>query len=464
MEGEDGDTGLPIGFPINFYGTEYSTVYVNSNGSLAFGAGSDAYDYPLDEILNGAAGVVAYGLDLDNREIDDADSAWGSGRHGDFFYWGRTSFGGHDAFVATWMNILDYSANTSKTNWNTFQIMLVDIDGGAGTDVDIIVNYGSLQANDEGYGYDDGCYAESGNCVAIGVGSVDGETITYASIVDDDGVLYNGKTSSDVADDGPFPLREAHLNNAVAGRFKFQMRDGDLPETAGPPGKPVITDAARGDTTGTVTWSEPADLGGSPVLAYDIRWRAAGDETWSSDSPVSSPHEITGLTNGVTYEVQVSATNGTGTGPWSNSAFFTPGAAGSPEWDDTTIGALTQGDAFSGGVSATGTPAPTYAVTDGELPPGLTLDAATGAITGTPTQRGRFTFTITATNTVGSADWVFTVSVAAMELPPTDTIGAPMPAPGGLNALALLLQVVVATVSVLAIAMRLRPRDAGPRA
>jgi hypothetical protein len=32
----------------------------------------------------------------------------------------------------------------------------------------------------------------------------------------------------------------------------------------------------------------------------------------------------------------------------------------------------------------------TYAITSGSLPPGLSLDQATGAVTGTPTQTGRF--------------------------------------------------------------------------
>jgi len=38
-----------------------------------------------------------------------------------------------------------------------------------------------------------------------------------------------------------------------------------------------------------------------------------------------------------------------------------------------------------------------YAVTEGELPAGLTLDAATGAITGTASAKGEFTFSVTAT-------------------------------------------------------------------
>jgi len=52
--------------------------------------------------------------------------------------------------------------------------------------------------------------------------------------------------------------------------------------------------------------------------------------------------------------------------------------------------------------AAVGAPAPTFALVDGQLPPGLTL-AADGLLTGTPTTAGSYTFRVSATNDVGSA-------------------------------------------------------------
>jgi hypothetical protein len=58
----------------------------------------------------------------------------------------------------------------------------------------------------------------------------------------------------------------------------------------------------------------------------------------------------------------------------------------------------TVGTPYSQTVSASGGTGPyTYVVATGALPPGLTLNAATGAITGTPTTPGLFSFTIQAT-------------------------------------------------------------------
>jgi len=50
-------------------------------------------------------------------------------------------------------------------------------------------------------------------------------------------------------------------------------------------------------------------------------------------------------------------------------------------------------------IEATGYPAPTFSLTGGSLPPGLTL-AADGTLSGTPTVSGTYSFTVTATNSV----------------------------------------------------------------
>ncbi|MEO7060487.1 MAG: putative Ig domain-containing protein, partial [Lapillicoccus sp.] len=60
------------------------------------------------------------------------------------------------------------------------------------------------------------------------------------------------------------------------------------------------------------------------------------------------------------------------------------------------------GQPFSYTFAATGPPAPTFSISDGALPPGLTLDAETGVLSGTPTTTGDYSFQVTATVDAGA--------------------------------------------------------------
>jgi hypothetical protein len=72
-----------------------------------------------------------------------------------------------------------------------------------------------------------------------------------------------------------------------------------------------------------------------------------------------------------------------------------------------------------------GTPPYTWAVTTGALPAGLSLDGATGAISGTPTASGAVTFTVTVTDaaapTAGTAPKQLTITIAPAALVVTTT-------------------------------------------
>ncbi len=78
------------------------------------------------------------------------------------------------------------------------------------------------------------------------------------------------------------------------------------------------------------------------------------------------------------------------------------------------------GTPYSATVTASGGTAPyTYAVSLGSLPPPLALDSATGAITGTPTTVGTYSFAITATDANGClATQLYSIVIAAAGCPP----------------------------------------------
>jgi hypothetical protein len=100
---------------------------------------------------------------------------------------------------------------------------------------------------------------------------------------------------------------------------------------------------------------------------------------------------------------------------------FTLTANGSPSLTSANNYTLTEPASPSFTVAASGYPAPTYSVTAGSID-GLSLNATSGALTGTPTATGVFTSTITAGNGVGTAaTQSFTLTVNPATSAPTIT-------------------------------------------
>jgi predicted hotdog family 3-hydroxylacyl-ACP dehydratase len=73
-----------------------------------------------------------------------------------------------------------------------------------------------------------------------------------------------------------------------------------------------------------------------------------------------------------------------------------------------------QGTSYSSALAVTGGVGPfTFSIVSGSLPPGLTLNPTTGAITGTPTTAGTYTFTSKVVDSNGSSDTVTCTIVVA---------------------------------------------------
>jgi GH25 family lysozyme M1 (1,4-beta-N-acetylmuramidase) len=67
---------------------------------------------------------------------------------------------------------------------------------------------------------------------------------------------------------------------------------------------------------------------------------------------------------------------------------------------------------------ASGVPTPTYAVAGGALPPGVTLNPTTGALTGEPTNPGSYNFSVRASNGVGPDELSSVVPLTIIVAPP----------------------------------------------
>jgi fibronectin type 3 domain-containing protein len=92
-----------------------------------------------------------------------------------------------------------------------------------------------------------------------------------------------------------------------------------------PPGPPLDLQATAGDGIVALSWSAPADDGGSPITNYNI-WRGTteGQLSWLVTLPDVRSYRDADVTNGVTYYYHVTAVNSAGEGAPSNEVSATP--------------------------------------------------------------------------------------------------------------------------------------------
>ena len=113
-----------------------------------------------------------------------------------------------------------------------------------------------------------------------------------------------------------------------------------------------------------------------------------------------------------TYAFTITASNGVGT-PALQPFTLIIAAATAPTFTSNNTASFTAGTAGSFTVSAIGLPAPTYSVSTGSLPTGVTLNATTGVLASTTASvKGTYTFTLTASNGIGTAPTMpFTLNI-----------------------------------------------------
>ena len=93
----------------------------------------------------------------------------------------------------------------------------------------------------------------------------------------------------------------------------------------GPPGIPTDFVAEQGDGSLKLSWQAPADTGSSALIDYEVS--LDGGFSFTSTGGTATTYEVTGLTNGTTYSVQVRAVNSERTGEATDSIDITPAAS-----------------------------------------------------------------------------------------------------------------------------------------
>ncbi len=135
-------------------------------------------------------------------------------------------------------------------------------------------------------------------------------------------------------------------------------------------------------------------------------------------------------TAGGIFNFTVTATDSsTGSGPYIGSrAYSVTIAAPTIALSPTSLPSGAAATAYSQAVSASGGTAPyVFSIASGALPVGLTLNASTGVISGTPTSAGSFNFTVTATDAngfTGSQGYTVVVTAPTITMSPASLPGS----------------------------------------
>lgn len=199
-----------LGFTFNFFGTNYTSAFINNNGNVTFNAPLSTFT-PFGLTTSIGTPIVA-------PFFGDVDT-----RVGNLATWGTAVEGGHNVFGVDWPGVGYYSENIDKLN--TFQLLLVDRSDIAAGDADIYFNYGSIQW--ETGDASGGSGGLGGSCAVAGYSNGTGNPGTF-------GQIAGSGVCGSLIDGGANALASS-TNDGVTGQFLFQVRSG---EVINPPGVP----------------------------------------------------------------------------------------------------------------------------------------------------------------------------------------------------------------------------------
>ncbi len=215
-------------------------------------------------------------------------------------------------------------------------------------------------------------------------------------------------------------------NSYSASNYYVDVLFATTPVTA--PGQVTNVQATAGSESATVSWSAPSS-GGAPTT-YTVTpyiGSTAQAATTVTGSPPATSTTITGLTSGQPYTFTVQASNSAGPGPASaQSNSVTPTGASVPNAPTGATASPATGQALvswtapsnNGGSSLTGYTVTPYIGSNAQTPVKVSGGSTTSTTITGLTNGTAYTFTVAATNTIGTG----ASSTASSAITPNDTI------------------------------------------
>ncbi|MCZ2147589.1 MAG: hypothetical protein LC126_07420 [Bryobacterales bacterium] len=214
---------VSIGFPVNFFGTTYSSLYVNAHGNVTFN--EPRPDRYVPEAIQGSTVPIIAPFFADN-DMRDPNSSFTLAIASPVAY-GSGTVDGRRAFGASYINQGYYLVHRDKLN--SFQVVLIDRSDTGPGNFDIEFNYASITweaSGPEEFSQNglNGLCGTRPDCRPASAGWSNGLSGTRNRSFQLPGSLVAGA----FLDSSPTALRTRSLISTVPGRLVFEVRSGSV--------------------------------------------------------------------------------------------------------------------------------------------------------------------------------------------------------------------------------------------
>ena len=268
---DDSSTGLvPIGFPVEYFGTTYNNLYVNNNGNVTFDAALSTFT-PFNLSSTSRVIIAPFFADVDTRT-------------GNIVRYGNGTVGGRNAFGVTWPGVYCYNTN-STAGQDYFQMILIDRSDTGPGNFDIEFNYDQIDW-ETGQASGGNVLCEGGSAARVGFSN--GGTFNFE-------LPGSGISGSFLDTNQVTGLVHNLLNSNTFGRYVWSVRSSVIvvnqdPVVAADQDSVTVDEGQNAANTGTVT------DGDGDVVALVASVGSVvnnNDDTWSwsfgtSDGPAES--------------------------------------------------------------------------------------------------------------------------------------------------------------------------------